>query len=131
MSQLRDQPPSLSELDLSENKVGVKGTEALSTVLQENPILVSLKLSGNELNDRAAKYLADALVTNQKVEHLDLSHNRLGEPAGKCHRNIVFGCRVGSSVAPVGKTHTYTCNLPIHGPLVSRAPHTFMRNMNC
>lgn len=105
----RDQPFFLSELDLSENRVGMKGAEALSTVLRENPVLVTVKLSGNELNDRAAKYLADALVTNQKVEHLDLSHNMFGEIAGKWYRNLaVCGERCGEHcVAHVRKTHIY------------------------
>ncbi|KAL8180583.1 UNVERIFIED_CONTAM: hypothetical protein K2H54_029122 [Gekko kuhli] len=74
---------TVEDIDLSENRLGIKGAKALSAVLQENTTLVTLKLSGNELNDQAAKYLAGALLTNNKLESLDLSHNAFGESAGE------------------------------------------------
>lgn len=82
---------SPTDIDLSENTLGVKGAKALSAMLQENTTLVTLKLSGNELNDQAAKYLADALLTNNKLESLDLSHNAFGESAGKSVSQAMAG----------------------------------------
>ncbi|KAF7239917.1 Leucine-rich repeat-containing protein 74B [Varanus komodoensis] len=82
-----------NDVDLSENRVGVKGAKALSAMLRENTTLISLDLSGNELSDHAARDLADALLTNNKMEFLNLSHNMLGEPSGE-----VLGAAVAENV---------------------------------
>lgn len=72
-----------SEINLSENRLGERGAEALCRMLLENTTLVSLSLSANELNDNAAKHLSLAITTNQRLERLDLSHNKLGDAAGR------------------------------------------------
>ncbi|XP_017306797.1 leucine-rich repeat-containing protein 74B isoform X2 [Ictalurus punctatus] len=73
----------ITEIDLSENRLGECGIKALASMLLENTSLISLNLSGNHLDERAAKHLAPALTKNQHLQHLDLSHNRLGEAAGE------------------------------------------------
>ncbi|KAM7391187.1 hypothetical protein PAMP_021894 [Pampus punctatissimus] len=71
------------QVDLSDNRLGDYGAQAIAGMLKENNTLVSLNLSGNHFTDRAADDLSPALITNTKLQHLDLSHNALGEHAGQ------------------------------------------------
>lgn len=73
----------MAEVDLSDNKLGDEGAEAIADMLKENGSLVLLKLSGNNFTDRSAEHISPALITNTKLQHLDLSHNALGERAGR------------------------------------------------
>ncbi|XP_038618962.1 leucine-rich repeat-containing protein 74B isoform X2 [Tachyglossus aculeatus] len=70
-------------MDLSENKLGDGGIQALCAALPGNSTLLRLGLSGNHLGTRAAAHLADSLLVNHKIESLDLSHNQLDDRAGE------------------------------------------------
>lgn len=72
----------ISEVDLSDNRLGDYGAKAIAGMLKENGTLVSLNLSGNHFTDQTAEHLKLALITNTKLQHLNLSYNALGDRAG-------------------------------------------------
>lgn len=69
---------SIPDVDLSDNRLGDFGAQAIGSMLKENSTLVWLNLSNNAFTDCSAEFLGPALVTNAKLQHLDLSHNALG-----------------------------------------------------
>lgn len=77
-------------IDLSDNKLGLAGAQAISAMLKENVTLVNINLCGNEFDDHAATPLAEAFMSNHKVQSIDLSHNLMGEGAGTA-RQLLWG----------------------------------------
>ncbi|XP_059816205.1 NACHT, LRR and PYD domains-containing protein 3-like [Hypanus sabinus] len=76
--------PSLTELDLSYNKLGDSGVKLVSAALK-NPECKIQKLWLNRvgLTDSGAEDLASALRSNPSLTELDLSYNKLGDSGVK------------------------------------------------
>ncbi|XP_072892534.1 NACHT, LRR and PYD domains-containing protein 3-like [Hemitrygon akajei] len=76
--------PSLTELDLSYNKLGDSGVKLVSAALR-NPECKIQKLGLNRvgLTDSGAEDLASALSTKPSLTELDLSYNKLGDSGVK------------------------------------------------
>ena len=89
---------TLTNLDLSRNRVGPAGAESLATALKTNTTLTNLDLSQNNVGPAGADSLATALKTNTTLTNLDLSQNNVG-PAG------------AESLATALKTNTTLTNL--------------------
>jgi Ran GTPase-activating protein (RanGAP) involved in mRNA processing and transport len=72
--------PNLTLLDLSENRVGLPGSEALAQTLLTHQKLRELRVAKARLGDHAVPLL-EAMVQNICIESLDLGQNRLGSAA--------------------------------------------------
>lgn len=72
----------LLDVDLSENQLGVVGTQAICAALIVNPAMQKVQLSGNGLEEQAARYLAELLLAHTGLKSLDLSYNQLNDQAG-------------------------------------------------
>ncbi|XP_072894164.1 ribonuclease inhibitor-like [Hemitrygon akajei] len=76
--------PSLTELTLSENKLGDSGVKLVSAALRNPECKIQkLWLMGVGLTDSGAEDLASALSTNPSLTDLDLSVNKLGDSGVK------------------------------------------------
>lgn len=68
-------PCTLTELNLSCNRIGGYGAIRLANALTVNSTLQRLFLSGNAIGDRGAGAFLMAMDYNTTLVHLDLSHN--------------------------------------------------------
>ena len=68
----------LEKLDLSHNRIGCVGTEALAQAVVPNTVLKKLVLSDNDIGDVGANALAEVLNCKTILEELDLSDNNIG-----------------------------------------------------
>ncbi|XP_072891839.1 NACHT, LRR and PYD domains-containing protein 3-like [Hemitrygon akajei] len=76
--------PSLTELNLSKNKLGDSGVKQVSAALRNPDCKIQkLELYDVGLTDSAAEDLASALTTNPSLTELDLSKNKLGDSGVK------------------------------------------------
>ncbi|XP_072893994.1 NACHT, LRR and PYD domains-containing protein 3-like [Hemitrygon akajei] len=76
--------PSLTELNLSDNKLGDSGVKLLSDALRNPECKIQkLWLGGVGLTDSGAEDLASALSTNPSLTELYLSHNNMGDSGVK------------------------------------------------
>ncbi|XP_072356599.1 NACHT, LRR and PYD domains-containing protein 3-like [Scyliorhinus torazame] len=75
---------SLTDLDLSDNKLGDSGVKLLSVAVRSPECKVQkLRLNDNTLTYSCAEYLASVLNTNQSLTDLNLSDNNLGDSGVK------------------------------------------------
>ena len=70
---------TLTNLNLSNDRIGDSGAGSLSRALAVNTTLTHLNLSGNRIGDSGAGYLSDALAINTTLTNLNLCDNRLGD----------------------------------------------------
>ncbi|XP_072892659.1 NACHT, LRR and PYD domains-containing protein 3-like [Hemitrygon akajei] len=76
--------PSLTELNLSGNKLGDSGVKLLSAALRNPECKIQkLRLRKVGLTDSGAEDLVSALSTNPSLTELNLSHNELGDSGVK------------------------------------------------
>ncbi|XP_072893479.1 NACHT, LRR and PYD domains-containing protein 3-like [Hemitrygon akajei] len=76
--------PSLTELILSDNKLGDSGVKLVSAALRNPECKIQkLELERVGLTDSGAEDLVSALSTNPSLTELDLSHNKLGDSGVK------------------------------------------------
>ncbi|XP_072894218.1 NACHT, LRR and PYD domains-containing protein 3-like [Hemitrygon akajei] len=76
--------PSLTELNLSGNKLGDSGVKLVSAALRNRECKIQkLWLRDVGLRDSGAEDLASALSTNPSLTELDLSENKLGDSGVK------------------------------------------------
>ncbi len=71
---------TLTDLDVSDIHIKVRGADILSKALAVNSTLTDLNLSRNEIADTGAGFLSKALRVNTTLTRLDLSLNTIGEP---------------------------------------------------
>ena len=64
-------------LDISKNKIGVAGTQAVAGLLKANSTLRYLNLNSNNSDVDGARSLKEALALNTTLQHLDVGYNRL------------------------------------------------------
>ncbi|XP_067916037.1 NACHT, LRR and PYD domains-containing protein 12-like isoform X4 [Heterodontus francisci] len=75
---------SLTDLDLSYNKLGDSGVKLLSEALRNPDCKIQkLELENNKLTDSCIEDLTSALSTNWSLTDLDLSYNKLGDSGVK------------------------------------------------
>ncbi|XP_072892597.1 NACHT, LRR and PYD domains-containing protein 12-like [Hemitrygon akajei] len=76
--------PSLTDLDLSGNKLGDSGVKLVSAALMNPECKIQkLELNNVDLTDSGAEDLVSALRTNPSLTELDLSYNKLGDSGVK------------------------------------------------
>ena len=75
---------TLTDLDLSRNDIGASGAGSLSDALTVNTTLTDLDLSGNGIGDSGAAFLSEALTGNTTLTHLNLSLNEIDVPGACC-----------------------------------------------
>ena len=86
---------NVTDLYLSDNKLGSEGAEKICKMLCHNKTLTNLNLSGNELDSEGADKICKMLCHNKTLTNLDLSWNKLGsEGADKickmlCHNKTL------------------------------------------
>jgi ubiquitin-protein ligase/Ran GTPase-activating protein (RanGAP) involved in mRNA processing and transport len=68
---------NLNHLDLSKNKFGYSGIDAISEFLKLDNSLKSLNLYNNRFDVDGARKLAKALLLNKTLEYLDVGYNRI------------------------------------------------------
>jgi Ran GTPase-activating protein (RanGAP) involved in mRNA processing and transport len=68
---------NLNNLDLSKNKFGYSGIDAISEFLKLDNSLKSLNLYNNRFDVDGARKLAKALLLNKTLEYLDVGYNRI------------------------------------------------------
>jgi Ran GTPase-activating protein (RanGAP) involved in mRNA processing and transport/predicted Ser/Thr protein kinase len=78
LQRLRNNDPSLTQLNLAYNKIGEAGAKHLSDALKVNQSLRELQLYNNKIGDAGAKDLSDALKVNQSLTKLRLTSNEIG-----------------------------------------------------
>ena len=75
---------TLTHLDLSNHnqKVDVKGAQAIAQALRINQTLTHLDLCRNQIGAKGARAIAQALEYNQSLITLDLASNPIGDTSG-------------------------------------------------
>lgn len=73
-------PPCILKLNISYNKITIKGAEAISECLKTNGTLTELDLSWNEVTNDGAVNIAKAVQVNVGLQKLDISHNKISTP---------------------------------------------------
>eukprot|EP00826_Nyctotherus_ovalis_P016454 TRINITY_DN14762_c0_g1_i12.p1 TRINITY_DN14762_c0_g1~~TRINITY_DN14762_c0_g1_i12.p1 ORF type:complete len:891 (-),score=86.97 TRINITY_DN14762_c0_g1_i12:109-2781(-) len=68
---------TLRELNLSENYLGVEGTETIAEALRDNTTLTSLNLSCNAIRNEGALAIGYALKCNSTLKNLQLNKNAI------------------------------------------------------
>ena len=66
---------SLQRLDVSFNRLGNKGAEAIASILKQRSLLLELNIASNHIGSGGAKSLAEALKTCTNLEKLVLHSN--------------------------------------------------------
>lgn len=83
ITQLADNDPSLTSLDLSNGQLQEQQIEELSKALINNTHIKQVNLSSNNLNDTHIKTISEALVTCPNLESVNFTRNRLSTLAGR------------------------------------------------
>ena len=78
-SQMNNTTPTLTELDLTDNRLREVGGVAIAGALESNTTLETLDLGYNDLGDKTGVAVASALERNTTLMTLDLRVNDLGE----------------------------------------------------
>eukprot|EP00753_Platysulcus_tardus_P019016 PLAT7043.21.p1 GENE.PLAT7043.21~~PLAT7043.21.p1 ORF type:complete len:838 (+),score=522.45 PLAT7043.21:222-2735(+) len=74
---------TLLSLDLSENRIGIRGTRLLQQLARKTKTLHTLQLSKLSMSDRLVALLSESLMGNSTVRLLDLSRNAIGLRGGQ------------------------------------------------
>jgi Ran GTPase-activating protein (RanGAP) involved in mRNA processing and transport len=78
-TRLKDNDSSLSELDLSDQKLHDSDIQALLQALAQNTCLTTLNVSGNQIGAEGAKVLAQ----NTRLTTLNVERNAIGAEGAK------------------------------------------------
>ena len=73
---------TISQLDLSHNKISNSGARKLAKYLLASKILTHLNLSDNSIHYEGSRYIAQALKVNKSLRHLNLKLNRIDDKGG-------------------------------------------------
>ena len=76
---LQKHSPRLIELNLSKNKMGIKGACYLAEALKSMKLLTQLDLAENEIGDFGITEIAKVLNNYGVLEYLDISGNNIGK----------------------------------------------------
>ncbi|CAF3580343.1 unnamed protein product [Adineta steineri] len=78
LSEALKKDTTLTTLDLSYNQIGNKGVQHLGEALKKNTTLTILQLQNNQIGAQGSQYLVEALQTNTTLTELYLSRNEIG-----------------------------------------------------
>ncbi len=78
LQRIRDNDPTLTDLNLTGNEIGSTGATAIATALENNITLKSLDLGWNEIGNEGATAIAIALENNTTLRGLYLWYNQIG-----------------------------------------------------
>ena len=73
---------TISQLDLSHNKISNSGARKLAKYLLASKILTHLNLNDNSIHYEGSRYMAQALKVNKSLKHLNLKLNRIDDKGG-------------------------------------------------
>lgn len=74
---------TITQLDLSHNKIGQSGARKIAKYLLQSQILTHLNLGDNMINYEGSRYLCQALKVNKSLIVLSLKLNRIDDKAGQ------------------------------------------------
>lgn len=74
---------TITQLDLSHNKIGQAGARKISKYLLQSQILTHLNLADNCINYEGSRYLCQALKVNTSLISLNLKLNRIDDKGGQ------------------------------------------------
>ncbi|KAH3743250.1 Protein NLRC3 [Pelomyxa schiedti] len=74
---------SITDLNLSVNKIGDEGTKPIAKALRKNVSIRNLNLRENLFSAEGAQSIAEVLVQNSTITEIDISYNKILEPGGK------------------------------------------------
>ena len=74
---------TITQLDLSHNKIGQSGARKIAKYLLQSQILTHLNLGDNCINYEGSRYLCQALKVNKSLISLNLKLNRIDDKAGQ------------------------------------------------
>ena len=95
------------ELDLSSNRIGNAGCNAIATLLEDtNRNLKYLSLSNNQIGDNGAITLANSLASNTKLKTLDLHQNTFNNQSYVSDTYERLLCDTSSISATYSSNHT-------------------------
>jgi len=83
LQRLRENDPSLTELDLSYKNIGDDGVKSISDALRKNTSLITLYLTKNDIGDDGVKSLSNTLHENTTLTELILDYNKIGDDGVK------------------------------------------------
>ena len=70
---------TVTELDLSQNKISVNGAENISKCIECNKSLKEINMSKNKLSKIGLRKMAIALQRNQTIQKFNVSHNKISD----------------------------------------------------
>jgi hypothetical protein len=73
---------TMTDLDLSHNRIGDKGALKLAKYIFRSEIVISLNLADNQIAYDGARSISQALLSNRSLQYLSLKHNRIDDLAG-------------------------------------------------
>eukprot|EP01118_Nematostelium_gracile_P002851 TRINITY_DN1321_c0_g1_i4.p1 TRINITY_DN1321_c0_g1~~TRINITY_DN1321_c0_g1_i4.p1 ORF type:complete len:659 (-),score=133.19 TRINITY_DN1321_c0_g1_i4:13-1989(-) len=79
----------LTDLDLSDNKVGDPGVQVISEMLEKNITLKILSLGSNGIQSSGAKILSKAILRNPSLTALYLNNNEIGDEGAKSLSRVI------------------------------------------
>lgn len=81
----------VTQLDLTNNAVGLKGALRIAEALESNSSLKELNMKGNSIGDEGAECIAMVVANNVVLERLDLSSNGIGYEGTKAISDALRG----------------------------------------
>ena len=93
---------TLQSLDISHNALSDVGMSSISDYLKFNSTLFKLNLSSNEISDKGAKRLAEAIQVNTTLQELNISKNWISK---KGVMRIVEACTIKRTLHKLVCTH--------------------------
>ena len=104
---------SITNLDLSHNKIADRGVRALAKLLDNRSVIAILNLEDNQIHSEGGRALARAIRGNFSLISLNVRLNRLGDDGGRTICDVLranqvmerlsIGCnQLGAMVRPLG-----------------------------
>ena len=93
---------ALQKLNLSGNEIADEGAKGLGEAIQVNITLQELNISSNKISDEGAKRLGEAIQVNTTLQELNISKNCISK---KGVMRIVEACRINRTLHKLVCTH--------------------------
>lgn len=96
-------PSTITELDVSHNKITNHGARLLAKLLGPKSVLTSLDLCDNQIHAEGGRYLGRALKRNESLTELNMRLNRLTDQGGSmvfdglCYNQTLTSLNLGSN----------------------------------
>jgi Ran GTPase-activating protein (RanGAP) involved in mRNA processing and transport len=89
---LSNREGALTELDLSDNRIGDPGASALAAALSENGTLSTFIFRDNEMGEVGASAMAAALESNTSLRTFNILNNMIGNGAVRIAQALTRNC---------------------------------------